>query len=174
MPFFNVPSPINIKYPKPKWINNEALVIFMAALPSNFRFCNFPHKFHSKLEGTASSWYMIWRFILVRWFRNWKNTFCITKRFCKLVSWLCHKHAVTMLTQPGHVWGAVGAAKELKSSLFVQAHDKSQISSCSSFSELKTMMCFESGLKSLKTNIWAHCSEWNSTNHGSKCTICYN
>ena len=36
-------------------------------------------------------------------FRNWKNALCITKGFRKHVSLLHHKHAVTMLTQPGHI-----------------------------------------------------------------------
>ena len=32
------------------------------------------------------------------WFRNWKKMFCAKPCAC-----LCHKHAVTMITQPGHV-----------------------------------------------------------------------
>ena len=36
-------------------------------------------------------------------FRNWKNALCKTKGFRKHESSICHKHAVTMVTQPGHV-----------------------------------------------------------------------
>ena len=36
-------------------------------------------------------------------FRNWKNALCKTKGFRKHESSLCHEHADTMLTQPGHV-----------------------------------------------------------------------
>ena len=90
---------------------------------------------------------------------------------------LCHKHAVTMLAQPGHVdeqlKERLKSQKEenrncllkivqiypiflTKALLFVRASKtRSQISSSSSFSELKMMKCFESGLKSLMTSIWA-------------------
>ena len=36
-------------------------------------------------------------------FRNWKNALCKLKVFHKYESSLCHKHAVTMLTQSGHI-----------------------------------------------------------------------
>ena len=36
-------------------------------------------------------------------FRNWKNALCKIKGFYKHESWLRHKQAITMLTQPGHV-----------------------------------------------------------------------
>ena len=35
-------------------------------------------------------------------FRNWKTALCKIKCFRKYESLLCHKHAVTMLTQPSH------------------------------------------------------------------------
>ncbi len=134
----------------------------MAALPSNFRFCNFPHTCFSKFEGTALP--------LSDGFRNWKNALCKTKCFCKHVSSLCHKHAVTMLTQPGHIGGVL--KEQLKSQKeenrnchlkIVQSishlckgkQDENQISSSSSFSELKMMECSESGLKSLMISICA-------------------
>ena len=36
-------------------------------------------------------------------FRNWKSDLCKTKGFLKHERALYHKHAVTMLTQPGHI-----------------------------------------------------------------------
>ena len=93
---------------KPKWIimsfpTSLVLAIFMAALPSNFRFCNIPHVCHSKFEGTASSWSRSESSFLSDRFRYWKSALCKTEGFCKYESLLCHNHAVTMLTQPGHV-----------------------------------------------------------------------
>ena len=82
---------------------SRVLTIFMATLPSNFRFCNMPHVCHSKFEGIASSWSRLESSFLSDRFRYWKSALCKTEGFCKYESSLCPNHAVIMLTQPGHV-----------------------------------------------------------------------
>ena len=110
-------------------------------------------------------------------FRNWKNALCKTKGFHKHERSLCHKHAVTMFSQPGHVdeqlKEQLKSQKEenrncllkiVQSISYLSCHcialrraskSRSQISSSSSFSKLKTMKYFKSGLKSLMTSLRA-------------------
>ena len=58
--------------------------------------------------------------------------------------------------------------------LFIRkSKTRSQISSSSAFSELKTMKYFGGGLRSLITSIEPECSESNITNHGSKSAAWY-
>ena len=61
-----------------------------------------------------------------------------------------------------------------KALLFVRASKtRSQISCSSSFSELKTMKCFESGLKNLRQAYVYECLEWSTTNQSSKSAAWY-
>ena len=60
MPFLKVPT--SLLNPKTKvdhqgtsFPTSLVIAIFIAALPSNFRFCNLPHVCHSKFEGTSTS-----------------------------------------------------------------------------------------------------------------------
>ena len=71
-------------------------------------------------------------------------------------------------------WSKVYPIFPTNALLFIMASKTmSQISSSSSFSELKTMKCFKSGLKKHMTSIWPECSEQNTTNHGSKSAAWY-
>ena len=75
----------------------------MAALPSIFRFCNLPHLCATpNLKGLLHLDTRSESAFLSDGFRNWKNALCKTKGFRKHESSLCHKCAVTLLTQPGH------------------------------------------------------------------------
>ena len=98
---------------------------------------------------------------------------CTAQDFRKHESLLCHKHAVTMLIQPGNVdeplkeWhtsqkkeymncllSKVYSTFHAKALLFIMvSKTRSQISSSSSFSDLKIMQCFKSGLKNLNKHM---------------------
>ena len=110
MPFLKVPiSQLTSNTLKPKWIitsfpTSLVLATFMAALPSNFRFCNLPHMCATaNLKGLLHFDTRSESSFLSDGFRNWKNALCKTKGFHKHEHSLCHKHAVTMFSQPGHV-----------------------------------------------------------------------
>ena len=109
MPFLKVPtSQLTSNTLEPKWVINKlstslVLAMFMAALPSNFRSCNLPHM--CAIENLKGLLHLDTRSessFLSDGFRNRKNAPCKTKSFHKHESWLCHKHAVNMLTQAGH------------------------------------------------------------------------
>ena len=80
-PYQPVNTPLNQSGSSTSIPTSLALIIFMAALPFNFRFCNLPLVCHSNFEKCSAQ----------------------NQGFRRHESSLCHKHAVTMLTQPGHV-----------------------------------------------------------------------
>ena len=93
---------------KPKWIfimlsNQPGSHNFHGCITFQFQIYYSPHVCHSIFERTASSWNKIWKCIFVWWVWSWKNALCKTKDFHKCESVPCHKDAVTMLTQPGHI-----------------------------------------------------------------------
>ena len=109
MLFLKVPtSQLTSSTLKPKWIINE---LFSQPGTCNFDGCILPISDSvichtcatANLKGLLHLDTRSESSFLSNGFRNWKNALCKTKGFCKHESSICHKHAVTMVTQPGHI-----------------------------------------------------------------------
>ena len=104
-------QPVNIKYPKSKMDHNHQRA-FQPAWYSQFTWLHYLPISDSVIChtcATANSKGLLHLdtrsegSFLSDGFRNWKNALCKTKGFRKHESSLCHKHAVTLLTQPSHI-----------------------------------------------------------------------
>ena len=102
-------QPVNIKYPKTKMDHQQA---FQPAWYSQFSWLHYLPSSDSiichtcataNLKGLLHLDTRSESSFLSDGFRNWKNALCKNKGFRKHERSLCHKHAVTQLTQPGHI-----------------------------------------------------------------------
>ena len=100
-------QPVNIKYPK-----NHHQRAFQQSWYSHFSWLHYLPMSDSVICHTCATanlkglLHLDTRFessFLSDGFRNWKNALCKTKGFHKYEGSLCHKHAVSLLTQSVHI-----------------------------------------------------------------------
>ena len=87
---------------QPAWFSQFSWLHYLPILDSVI--CNLSRVCHSKIEGSASSWYMIRKLILVWWFRNGKNALSKPRIYINLrAHYATNMCYYIVYTQLGHI-----------------------------------------------------------------------